>query len=394
MNKRIVFMVVSVFLMFFLAAEAFGQARVKLNLDSNVRGAEVYMDGRRIGQIPFSGQVPSGRHQLKVTARGYKDAVQTMTLRSDTTLTMTLEKEQGRDTSPPDNNRGFALKVNSNVRGAKIFIDNRLRGETPETIKLMRGRINIKVTAAGYVDFVTTLNISDDTTINAELKKLERLFNLGVSANIRGAKVYVDDKYLGAAPVRRKLSEGEHVVKVTAPGFEDYVENVNLSRDHNVVARMERIRRFFTLSILSDVPDARVWINNEAQSGGTPLTIKLEEGTYKVKVQARRTRPYETSIRLTRDTTIKADLVPDNAKIQVIIPDEIARIDRSWRGQRIIVYLDGRPQKGFSFETTRGRHTVRVQVGSWHVDQQINCREGNTYVLRPMFTMEVTEEDN
>jgi hypothetical protein len=283
------------------------------------------------------------------------------------------------------------LRVNSNVRGAEIFVDGEAVGQAPRTVRVKRGRITLKVTADGYKDYVTRLNITRNTTVAATLRRERRDFTLRVSANVRRARVYVNDKYLGQTPFRTTIREGEHFIKVTAPGFEDYTETIQLDQNRNINAKLERLRRFYNLSISADVRRARVWINGEPRKGFAPLTVKLEEGTYEIKVQAQRRRPFVTTVELNRNMRIKADLKPETAKIRVIIPDEVA--GRGRRGRPVAVFLDGKPQKDLEFEVERGRHTVRVQAGNWFVEKPLSCREGRIYTLRPEFVMDVSEEE-
>lgn len=55
---------------------AFGRIRMV----ANVRPAEVYVDGTRVGNIPYEGELPAGRRRIRVTADGMKDFEQTVTI--------------------------------------------------------------------------------------------------------------------------------------------------------------------------------------------------------------------------------------------------------------------------------------------------------------------------
>jgi hypothetical protein len=221
-----------------LAETAFAQASVRFNLRSNVRGATVALDGRMIGKTPFRGRVTAGTHMVKVSARGYRTEERRIVFRSTVNLTINLRRRAPRV-------RQYNLRINTNVRGARVYIDGKSMGRAPVRERLRAGRHRIKVTARGYRDYEETVNLNRNRTVRANLKRRRpplRVFSLRVTANVRGARVYIDGKSMGRAPVREQLRAGRHRIKVTAPGYRDYEETVNLNRNHTVRANLKRRR--------------------------------------------------------------------------------------------------------------------------------------------------------
>lgn len=51
---------------------------------SDPSGAEVFLDGEKVGKTPFSGDLPLGKHELKLTREGYFDYVTTLDMRTNT----------------------------------------------------------------------------------------------------------------------------------------------------------------------------------------------------------------------------------------------------------------------------------------------------------------------
>ncbi len=74
----------------------------------------------------------------------------------------------------------------------------------------------------------------------------------------------------------------------------------------------------FSLKIDSNVSNAKVFINGD-ESGNTPVILKLNPGTYTIKVKAPGYRGYSTEINLDRDKTVYANLEQDQF-IKVKLP--------------------------------------------------------------------------
>ncbi len=64
-----------------------------LVIDSNVPGAVVYVDDRRIGQVPVERTFLAGEHDVMVEADGYRDFDQTVTLRDEERLDVQADLE-------------------------------------------------------------------------------------------------------------------------------------------------------------------------------------------------------------------------------------------------------------------------------------------------------------
>jgi len=71
-----------------------------LVIRSNVEGAEVVLDGDLIGRTPFSGPVPSGKHQLVVTRAGYVTAQREVTIPPNGSEQITANLSKDPDAPP------------------------------------------------------------------------------------------------------------------------------------------------------------------------------------------------------------------------------------------------------------------------------------------------------
>ncbi len=62
-----------------------------MELSSNVPGAVAMLDGEILGQLPFSGEVPAGIHQLVVSASGYETAQMPISLEAGQPFRRSIE---------------------------------------------------------------------------------------------------------------------------------------------------------------------------------------------------------------------------------------------------------------------------------------------------------------
>jgi hypothetical protein len=210
----------------------------RLKVTTNARGAEVFIDGRNMGRAPVDIDLPEGRHRIRVTARGYKEFNDTVTLNRSRTVHARMVRER----------REHRLKVTANARGAEVFIDGRNRGRAPVDIDLPEGRHRIKVTARGYRDYNRSVDLNRNQSIHARMVRERReppprprVFSLRVAASVSGAQVFIDGKSAGRAPASARLEAGRHNIKVTARGYQDYVIQVNLTRNTSITARLKPI---------------------------------------------------------------------------------------------------------------------------------------------------------
>jgi hypothetical protein len=291
----------------------------------------------------------------------------------------------------------YEVRIKSNVKGASIYIDGDHKGETPLTVSLRRGSHRVKATAPGYKDAEKTINITRNTTFSMDLEKMDRSddrkkYNVRIKSNVRGARIYVDDDYMGETPDTIKVSKGSHFLRVTAEGYEDFTKTINITRNTTLSADLEKAQRFYNLSIHANVKRAKVYINGREEDGFTPVNVKLEQGRYNIKVRKRGYSPYEITVVLDKNTKIEAKLKPSRPEVTIMVPENILNHDLNKPETRIDVYVDGKKQKSLDFDVERGRHIIRIETGGLALEKELNFRDGVLYEISLGFGMDVSEE--
>ncbi|MFA7204490.1 MAG: PEGA domain-containing protein, partial [Candidatus Caldatribacteriota bacterium] len=187
-----------------------------------------------------------------------------------------------------------SLSINSNPKGAAVYLDNDFKGNTPLDIKnLETGQYNLKMILAGYEDWNSTVVVLPVLTvrISADLvpsqKKVEEFGSISVNSNPQGAKVYLDNNYTGDTPLNiRNVPVGRHNIRVELSGFEDWVTNITVSASQVERISMDLKSRTSVGSIaFNSIPQGADIYLNDVYEGLTPLNLtNINTGKYEVKI--------------------------------------------------------------------------------------------------------------
>jgi len=296
MKRRLFFLAMTGFLLLGALSGAYSQARFQVTITSNVRGADVYVNGKRVGQAPITIPIFIGTHEFKVQANGYAPAQRVVTVKQNLTINLEMEKigRPDRDDRDRDRDRDrvSVIRVDSNVRGAKVYIDNDYQGIVPESFRVKNGRHQLKVTADGYTDYISTIDVNRDLTIQANLEQERRTHTLSVDADVRGARVYINgDLQNGTAPLRVELERGRYTVKVIRRGFAPYEVTINLNRDTKIDAKLRASNPEVSIIIPDNIlnnrirnPEDRidVFVDGRKQRG---FDFSVDPGRHRIRVE-------------------------------------------------------------------------------------------------------------
>ena len=198
-------------------------ARGTLRILSNVPGAQIRLDGEELGAAPVTREdVPAGEHVLEAVAEGYQPLQQRVTVKIGGVQVVQMDL-QGLASAQ-------RIVVSSTVAQAKVRIDGKDHGSPPVIIEnAPPGEHSVVITAPGYKDYITTCTIGEGSScvIDAVLEPTGTPVRF--RANVNGAQLFVDGKAMGPVPFEGTIPVGHHRVEVRAPGYQPYVEQVQLS---------------------------------------------------------------------------------------------------------------------------------------------------------------------
>ena len=230
---------------------------------------------------------------MKATLNGYTPDTQLINVYAGQTAPYYPTLQQ----SPPPPRSTGTVYAKSSPSGANVYVDGTYNGVTPMTLTLYPGNHNIVLKLSGYNDWSTTVYVTagSSQTINPSLTPA--IFgSLSIGSAPAGASVFMDSAYQGITNpsgglTLNNIPSGSHIIKVTASGYNDWIETVYVKPNANtyVPVVMTRIGPSPTpvpaagaINIVSTPAGAEIYIDNIFR-GYTPATItEIDPGLHQI----------------------------------------------------------------------------------------------------------------
>ena len=289
---------------------------------SSPGGASIYVNGIFYGYSPLTipGLQPNS-YSVKAVLSGYTTDSRTVTVYAGQTTPYYPQLQQSP--SPPRDTGTVAIK--SSPSGAQAYVDGDYRGTTPLTVSLYTGSHTVLLRLSGYSDWSTTVSVSAGSyqTLYPTLSS-SATGRLTVGAAPAGAQVYLDSNLAGVADAAgtftmNAVGSGSHVVKVTAAGYNDWIETVYVRPDANNYVPVSMtpsgggpVTPAGTLTIATSPSGAEVSIDNIFR-GYTPLTLAdVDAGDHTVTLKYTGYQDYVTTVSVAagQSTPLAVTLTP------------------------------------------------------------------------------------
>lgn len=181
-----------------------------------------------VDNIPVGGnttKVAGGPHNVKVHADGYFDFVGPVVVTGSQTFSVQLQPQ------------GFPLTIQVNVPSAAVLLDGTdVTGTVPYAAP---GPHSIQVTADGFRPYQANVNVTGPLTMDVQLMRMPG-FPLKVLANVPNATVLLNNQPRGTTPYSENLPPGPYALRVSAPGYADFVANINITRAMTMNVQLQR----------------------------------------------------------------------------------------------------------------------------------------------------------
>jgi hypothetical protein len=271
--KRIASLILS--LLVLGGGAVFAQNKGALTIQCNVTGAKVYISGRLAGYTTpnFSQLLNAGSYQIRVVKSGLPEFSTTVNMNGQPViLNVVLGAQQPQPVPeqpkpvpqpqpiPQPQVLQHSLSVDSNVRGAEVYINGNSAGRTPFSGKLPEGSYNVMVRSPGYIDFNQNVVVRGNTHVNAVLQGMSYQLNVDTGA-LRGAQVILNGSIVGQTPYAGSLQPGSYSLILRLPGYGDYSIQLNMNGPQTVSALLQPLAATWQLSL----PDSSV---NKDMRGG------------------------------------------------------------------------------------------------------------------------------
>jgi serine/threonine protein kinase len=268
-----------------------------IEISSNAAGASVYIDDRRVGEIPLRDyELEAGSHRLRISEDGYRDYSRTVTVRKGQIISLEANLiEIG------------GVSIASQPSNATIFLDGIFVGATPQTMSDVRvGRHDVILKKEGYKDHSAQVIVkhNEKQNVNAELSPIPKPTPVVDKPEPEVAKpgtaqilvlpygsIYVDgvlQKRDTAVQFRTELSAGKHSLKATHPTLGVWEKDVEIAagRTQNVVVDFNKQVKITVTAFDTEGQAvlAEIFVDNEPTGMTTPKQLTLTIGKHTIGV--------------------------------------------------------------------------------------------------------------
>lgn len=191
----------------------------------------------------------------------------------------------------------YTAKIDSVPVGAAIYLDGKQCGsigQTPWTGKLNAGTITVIFEKDGYKPFTKTITVAKvrkQQDFSAALEPQPRVeVNANADKNVVGATVTLDGVPAGTVqgPLVILTTAARHLLEIKKEGFEPIQQWIDLTTTSSQVITpvLKEIKKFGSITVDADVPDAEIYIDQNRHPDNTPATIeKVPEGVHVIEVR-------------------------------------------------------------------------------------------------------------
>jgi hypothetical protein len=195
---------------------------------SNPAGAAIYLNGNLQGYSPVTiRDLSPGSYSMKASLSGYTPDTQLIIVYDGKTASYYPNLRQ----SPPAPRSTGTVSVTSTPNAVLVYVDGNYQGKAPLTVTLYPGSHSFRLSLPGYNDYTESVYVSANTN-----KRLNAVLNAAVSGTVSissmpASTVWMDSNIQGTIPssgvlTLYSIASGNHVFKVTASGFSDWINTV------------------------------------------------------------------------------------------------------------------------------------------------------------------------
>ena len=191
-------------------------------------------DNRQVGVTPavLNGISP-GVHTVLLTSPGYLPYSQPVTVSAGSVTSVNAVLIR----NPPDIPDGGSLVVSTTPANADIYLDLRLSGVSPATIRgISSGQHLVTLIKPGYDVYSTEITVTNGTPASVNAVLVQRPAPVPATGSIHivstpsFASVYLDNRLTGVTPETiAGVTPGFHLLKISRPGYIGSTKNVTVA---------------------------------------------------------------------------------------------------------------------------------------------------------------------
>jgi formylglycine-generating enzyme required for sulfatase activity len=194
------------------------QDTVQLTINSN-QDAIIYLNGAIVGSTSWTGKVAIGKHKIRVEKENFftREYEVTVTRGRDLNVDLMLTPKTG------------SIDIVSDPPQAMISINGRMYGFSPRVISdLPYGEYTVTIEKPEFTRVVQKITVNDVKPVKLEVN-LHSGREVTLDTNPTGAKVYINQNFMGITPLKIWLKFGTHLVKFEKDEM-SLVENITVAQ--------------------------------------------------------------------------------------------------------------------------------------------------------------------
>lgn len=245
---------------------------------SDFEGAQVYIDEKPVGNIPFTGEFSLGQHTYRVVLPMYHPDAGMFTLdgsKDKITINAVLRPNFG------------SISVNSTPEtGADVLLDGKPTGKkTPCTFtEISSKKHRITVQKDMFYDAWQEVNVEDEKTITATLSMNPAYGEIEISTN-PFSDIYINGSKIGSGTYSLRKPSGFYTIEARKDKHTPDSKKIEVSDGQTIPVMLSPVPQHGVLKVNSSPPQADIYINGE-KNGTTPTTIRqLLVGDYNLELK-------------------------------------------------------------------------------------------------------------
>ena len=315
-----------------------------------------------------------------------------------------------------------SLNIQSNVTGARVYLNDKLAGYTTPNFSLLvvQGTYRLRVTKDGYPDFATTVMVGQNpvnivanlgggsaggpstlpppTTVPPPPPVVKH--QLTVESDRWGTQVFINGSFVGNTPFNTVLNPGTYTVVLRLDGFEDHVRTVSLNGPSRIQATMQP-RAVSVYIDAQNAPGTAVY-RDSVLVGTTPYQAVWMPGNYTIRLSAPGYMEYVDKIALSGPLTLQMSLVPIMVDFEIRLPEFVAASPgnsgsaggpnsqgKPFRSPDIELYMDGRRLDSAFGRAAPGKHRLTMIFGGYRFESDFELVAGKPVLIEPFLALSV-----
>ena len=191
-------------------------AEITLNVEEN---AEIWVNGEKKGVGTWTGKLSSGGYEVECRKANHRST------RKEIEVTPDMNG-QSLSFDAPRPIMG-SLDISSTPGDAEVAIDGQKVGTSPLFIeRYIIGAHTVTFTRSGCKTETRTVTVEEGKTVEVKVE-LGKYGKVTFKANTV-ARMELDGKYVGNTPYTTEIASGKHAVKLTARGYKDFNQTVDV----------------------------------------------------------------------------------------------------------------------------------------------------------------------